>query len=88
VLGASVGSVVRRLSKEFVMLVLLANIIAWPTADLIMNRWLNNFAYRTEIGISTFVFSGLAALVIAFLTVSIQSVKAAMANPVDALRYE
>ena len=88
VLGASVGSVVRLLSKEFVVLVVLANIIAWPVAYFVMTRWLKNFAYRTEIGLVTFLFSGFLALVIAILTVCFQSMKAALANPVDSLRYE
>jgi putative ABC transport system permease protein len=88
VLGASMGSVVRLLSKEFVVLVVLANIIAWPVAYFVMTSWLKNFAYRTEIGLVTFVFSGFAALIIAFLTVCFQSIKAALANPVESLRYE
>jgi len=88
VLGASVGSVVRLLSKEFIVLVVLANIIAWPVAYFMMIRWLKNFAYRTEIGFATFLFSGLVALIIAILTVCLQSIKAALANPVDSLRYE
>ncbi len=88
VLGASVGSVVRLLSKEFVVLVVLANIIAWPVAYYVMTKWLKNFAYRTEIGFVTFLFSGFLALIIAILTVCFQSIKAALANPVDSLRYE
>jgi putative ABC transport system permease protein len=88
VLGASVGSVVRSLSREFIVLVVLANIIAWPVAYFVMTRWLKNFAYRTEIGLVTFLFSGLAALVIAIFSVFFQSIKAALSNPVDSLRYE
>jgi len=88
VLGASVGSVVRLLAKEFVVLVIWANIIAWPAAYIVMTKWLKNFAYRTEIGLATFLFSGTAALTIAVLTVSVQSLKAALANPVNSLRYE
>ena len=88
VLGASVGSVVRLLSKEFVMLVVLANIIAWPVAYFMMTKWLKNFAYRTKIDFAIFLFSGLAALIIAIITVCVQSIKAALANPVDSLRYE
>jgi ABC-type antimicrobial peptide transport system permease subunit len=88
VLGASVGSVVRLLSKEFVILVFLANIVAWPVAYFVMTRWLKNFAYRTDLGLVTFLFSGIVALVIAMLTVCYQSIKAALANPVDSLRYE
>ncbi len=88
VLGASVGSVVRLLTKEFVVLVVLANFIAWPVAYFVMTKWLKNFAYRTEIGFITFLFAGLAALIIAFLTVCFQSIKAALNNPVNSLRYE
>ncbi len=88
VLGASIGSVVRLLSKEFFMLVILANTVAWPVAYFVMTKWLKNFAYRTEIGLMTFLFSGMAALAIAILTVCYQSIKAASANPLDSLRYE
>ena len=88
VLGASAGRVVWLLAKEFVMLVVLSNVIAWPLAYFATKGWLKNFAYRTEIGWETFAFSGLLALVIAVLTVCFQSQKTAMANPVDALRYE
>jgi cell division protein FtsX len=88
VLGASMGSVVRLLSREFVVLVILANVIAWPVAYFVITKWLKNFAYRTGIGFTTFLFSGLLALIIAILTVCFQSIKAALANPVDSLRYE
>jgi len=88
VLGASVGGIVLMLSRQFTKWVLLANCIAWPAAYYLMDRWLKNFAYRVDIGVWTFVLSGALALVIAFLTVSYQSIKAAAANPVDSLRYE
>ncbi len=88
VLGATVPEIVFLLSKEFTKWVLIANVIAWPVAYLAMHRWLQNFAYRTAIGAEVFVLSALLALVIALLTVSYQSIKAAVANPVDALRYE
>jgi len=88
VLGASVPGIILLLSKEFTRLVLVANIISWPIAYYTMNRWLQNFAYRTGIGLWLFVFSAGLALVIALLTVSYQSIKAAVANPVEALRYE
>lgn len=88
VLGASVGSVVQSLSQEFVVLVILANVIAWPVAYVVMTKWLHSFAYRTKIGFEVFLLSGFAALVIAILTVAVQSLKAAYANPVDSLRYE
>lgn len=88
VMGASIGSIVGLLSLEFVKLILIANVIAWPLAFLVMRKWLDNFAYQTNIGIDTFILSGLISLVIALLTVSYQSLKAALANPVEALKYE
>ena len=88
VLGASVSSIVLLLSKEFTGLVILANLIAWPVAYFAMKDWLEDFAYRIDVGIGTFVLGGVLALVIALLTVSSQAIKAALANPVDALRYE
>ncbi|MGD9052543.1 MAG: hypothetical protein PVG17_11880, partial [Desulfobacterales bacterium] len=66
----------------------LANIVAWPIAYFSMNRWLQNYAYRIEIGISAFVLAGFIVLLIAFLAVGYQALKAARADPVDALRYE
>jgi len=88
VLGASLGGVVGLLAKEFLKLVGLAALIAWPIAYFAMNIWLRGFAYRTQINLWTFAVSGLAALAIAFLTVSYQAVRAALANPVDSLKYE
>ncbi len=88
VLGASVRGIVLMLSKQFTKWILLANFIAWPVAYYFMDRWLKNFAYRIDIGIWTFVLSGVLVLLIAIMTVSYQSIKAAVANPVDSLRYE
>lgn len=88
VLGASVPRIVMMLSKEFLKWVLIANIIAWPAAYFFMDKWLQNFAYRANIKIGTFLLSGATALVIALLTVSYQSIKAAIVNPADSLRYE
>jgi len=88
VLGASDSKIFLLLSKEFVRWVLLANLIAWPIAYFAMNKWLQNFAYRIHIGIVAFLISGGTALLIAYLTVSYQSIKSARANPVDSLRYE
>ena len=76
------------LSKEFTKWVLAANVIAWPIAYFAMNRWLQNFAYRIDIGMGPFILAGVSAFVIALLTVGYQAIKAARANPVDALRYE
>jgi hypothetical protein len=85
-LGASVANVTALLSKDFVKLVLLANLIAWPTAWFAISRWLENFAYRIEISWWIFALAGGLALVIALLTVSTQAIRAALANPVEALR--
>jgi putative ABC transport system permease protein len=88
VLGASVAGIVGLMSKDFVKLVLVANLISWPLAYFAMNRWLQDFAYHIDIGIGIFLLSGALALAIALLTVSFQAIKAALANPVEALRYE
>lgn len=88
VLGASATSIVGLLSKEFVKLVVIAVLIATPLAYFIMNRWLQDFAYRIEIGWWIFALAGGVAVMVALLTVSTQALKAALANPVEALRYE
>lgn len=87
-IGASSGSVALLLTRKFVFWVLLANMFAWPLTYLAMNKWLQNFAYRTTIGVGVFSLSGLSVLVIALLTVGYQSIIAARANPVESLRYE
>lgn len=88
VLGASFMEIVVLLSKEFAKCVLVSNLIAWPVAYFVMNKWLENFAYRMGMGVGIFLGSAGLALGIALLTVSFQSVKAAAANPADSLRYE
>lgn len=88
VLGASVSSIVVLLSKEFIKLVLIANVIAWPIAWFAMNTWLGNFAYRIDIGWLIFLLTGILALAIAILAVGWQTLRAAVANPVDSLRNE
>ena len=88
VLGATVGQLVYLLSKDFLKLVGIANLIAWPVAYVAMQRWLDGFVYRIDMGPGFFVVSGILALSIAMGTVSYQAIKAAQANPVDALRTE
>jgi putative ABC transport system permease protein len=88
VLGASVSGIILLLSREFTKWVLVANILAWPIAYFSMNRWLQNFAYKKGIGVEVFILSGLVAVAIALVTVSYQSVKAAVSDPIDSLRYE
>jgi putative ABC transport system permease protein len=88
VLGASAGGIIVILSKEYVKWVVLANIFAWPLAYYFMHRWLEEFAYHINLNILAFLASGLLALIIALITVSVQTFKASTANPVDSLRYE
>jgi putative ABC transport system permease protein len=98
VLGASVSNIVVLMSKDFLKLIVLANvlawpvayyaILAWPVAYYAMNTWLEDFAFRIKVGIDTFLLAGGLALFIALLTVSWQAVRAALANPVESLRYE
>ncbi|MCL4707459.1 ABC transporter permease [bacterium] len=88
VLGATVSQIVLLLSRDFAKLVGIAFVVATPVAYVAMSRWLQNFAYRAEIGLGAFLLAGLVALGLACLTVSWQAIKAALANPVEALRYE
>jgi putative ABC transport system permease protein len=88
VLGSSVSRIVMLLSRDLTRLVLLANIIAWPVAWYLLNRWLQSFLYRTYIRFEIFIFAGAATFIIALVTISYQSIRAATANPVDSLRYE
>ncbi len=88
VLGASAGSLAALLTKDFARLVGIAFLVAVPMAYVAMNRWLESFAYRIDIGPGVFLLAGALALVIALLTVSYQAVKAARTDPVQTLRYE
>jgi putative ABC transport system permease protein len=88
VLGASVSGITAMLSTDFLKLIFISAIIAVPIAWYIMNKWLQDFAYRITISWWVFVVAGLAALLIALITISFQSIKAAIANPVKSLRTE
>ena len=88
VLGASVPGVILMLSKEYGKLVLIANLIAWPVAWFSMNAWLQNFALHSSISILPFLFSAFGSMAVAVFTVSFQSIKAALKNPVESLRHE
>lgn len=88
VLGASSRRIMMMISADFVKLVLIANVLAWPIAYLLMSAWLENFAYRTPIHPETFIVAGAVAMIITLAAVGIQSIRAANANPVDALKYE
>ncbi len=88
VLGASIPGIVQMLSRDFLKLVLLASLIAFPVAWWAMDNWLADYAYKVDIGWWVFPVAGLAAMLIALLTISFQAIKAAIANPVTALRSE
>ncbi|MEO7046800.1 MAG: FtsX-like permease family protein, partial [Ferruginibacter sp.] len=88
VMGATVTQITTMLSKDFVMLVLLAIIIASPIAYWLMNKWLQNFTYRINISGWVFLAAGTTAVLIALFTISFQAIKAAVANPVESLRSE
>src|SRR5690606_7367903 len=88
VLGASILQVTQMLSKEFLKLVLIASLIAFPVAWWAMNKWLQSFAYRIDISWWIFALAGLVALAIALGTISFRTIKAAIANPVKSLRTE
>jgi putative ABC transport system permease protein len=88
VLGASLQNIVLMLSKDFLKYVLIANLIAWPLTALAVYWWLQDYAYRINISLWIFLVAGASAMLIAFLTISFQSVRAAMANPVKSLRTE
>jgi putative ABC transport system permease protein len=88
VLGASVQNIVLLLSGHFIKLVFISNLIAWPIAWYVMNRWLQDFAYRINVTWGTFIFVALVSVFIALVTISFQSIKAAIANPVKSLRSE
>jgi ABC-type antimicrobial peptide transport system permease subunit len=88
VVGATVNNLILLLSKDFLKLVLIAVLVAFPLAWWAMDQWLNSFAYRTPVGILVFLVAGASILLITLLTICFQSVRAALANPVKSLRSE
>jgi putative ABC transport system permease protein len=88
VLGASVTEVIATISSQFVFWILIANLIAWPVAYIVLYRWLQNFAYHVSPAWWMFGVAGMITLLIALITIGTQSIKAAMANPVKSLRTE
>jgi putative ABC transport system permease protein len=88
VLGASLSQILVLLSGEFTAAILLANLIAWPVAYYLMKKWLENFAYRIDLGVGLFILSAFLSLGVALITVGWQSFKAAVVDPVNSLRYE
>ena len=87
-LGASIPDIVLLLSKDFTKAILIANLIAWPVAWIVMNHWLQNFVYRTSIPLWIFIAAGAAALALSWLTVGLQTYRSARINPIESLRYE
>ena len=87
-MGASVQQIVGLLSFEYLKWMFVANIIAWPLAWFVMNKWLQNFAYKIQINLAYFLLAGIATCAIAIITVSFQTIRAANSNPVKALNYE
>jgi putative ABC transport system permease protein len=88
VLGASIPGLMVLLSKDYIKWVLVANLFAWPIAWYTVRKWLQQYAYKTDVSLQVFILSGCLALFIAFVTVSYQTIKAAIANPTDSLKYE
>jgi putative ABC transport system permease protein len=88
VLGASVGNIVQLLSREIIILVIISNVIAFPIAWYFMNQWLDSFAYRVGVNVWLYLLAAFGAIMIALVTVSMQTIKAAMNNPANTLRYE
>jgi putative ABC transport system permease protein len=88
VLGATIGKIVLLLTKDYIKLIIISNVVACPIGYYFMSNWLQSFVYRTSFGLETFIITGLLTIVIAVLTVSLQAIKAAVSNPADALQYE
>jgi len=88
VLGSSVGNILFLLNKDFLRLILMANVLAWPVSWILMSLWLRNFPYRVSLSWSTFVLSSLLTFFVTLITVSFQTVKASLSSPADSLRYE
>jgi len=88
VLGATVGQIMKMLTTDFMKLVFIANIFAWPITYILAKDWLTNFSYQIDMPLFPFIFATLIALTIALITVSYQAFQAANSDPVDALKYE
>jgi len=88
VLGASIFSIIRLISKEFVLLVVISNVLAWPLGYYFLHKWLQGYAYRAGFGIEIFIMAGLGTLLIALFAIGLHTVKAAWSNPLESIRYE
>jgi len=88
VLGASIANILTLLSREIVVLIVVANLVAWPAAWYLMSQWLDSFAYHIDMNVLVYLLAAVVAVLIALITVSLQTIKAAMSNPTQTLRYE
>ncbi len=88
ILGATIPNIIQDISEEFLKLVLIANIIAWPVSYLFVNKWLSSFPYKVEINITVFITAGLIALAISLITIGYTVMRSATNNPIDCIRYE
>jgi len=88
ILGASIPNIIKKISAEFLKLVLIANLIAWPVSYLLINKWLASFPYKVEINILVFVMAGAIALGISLITIGFTVVRSAASNPIESIRYE
>jgi len=88
VLGATTSGLTHLLTSEYMKLVLMANIIAWPITWYVMHTWIANYAYRIDISLWIFLLAGGIAFLIALITISFQAIRAALTNPTEVLRYE
>jgi len=86
--GAPISKIVGILTKEYFFLVASANIVTWPAVYYLMGKWLDNFAYKFSPGLEIYLFSGFIVLFIALSTITFQTIKTALANPINTLRYE
>jgi len=87
-LGASIGSVITKLTKEFILLVVIANVLGWPIVLWLGSKWLNEFAYKTNINATIFIIGALVSIAIALITVLLVTMRTATSNPADSLKYE
>ena len=87
-MGASIPSIMRVLSNEFILLIVISNLLAYLPAYYLLNNWLDGFAYRTELSLWTFIGTSCISILIALVTISSQALKAAITNPVESLKYE
>ena len=88
ILGASISGIVKNISSEFLKLVVIANVIAWPVSYFLVNKWLMNFPYKIEVGIDVFLLASGLTLLISLITIGYTVIRSATGNPIESIRYE